>query len=152
MDPRTQSHWRQQTSGQRSETGSTRWLKHGWRPTTAPKEISPNQHLGHKATTQEGTESPMEQWMGSVSALCQIELDWQKLPPDNFLHIIDQLQYNQVSLLTQLRTGHIPLNQILCKIKQVDHPYCPHCGLGTHETITHYIFFCSNYARARRLL
>lgn len=74
------------------------------------------------------------------------------LPSNDFLHIIDQLQRNQASLLTQLRTGHIPLNQILFRIKRAENPFCPHCEPGTIESLTHYIFFCPHYARARGLL
>jgi ribonuclease HI len=73
----------------------------------------------------------------------------KSLPSDDFLHIIDQLQRNQASLLTQLRTGHIPLNHILFRIKRAETTHCPHCGQGSNETITHFLFFCPHYARAR---
>ena len=49
------------------------------------------------------------------------------LPSDNFLHIIDQLRRNQASLLVQLRTGHVPLNAVLHRIKKAESADCPHC-------------------------
>lgn len=73
-------------------------------------------------------------------------------PSDNYMHIVDQLCRNQASLLTQLRTGHIPLNVILFRIKRTDSPDCPHCKNGIHETLLHLLFFCPAYDTARRIL
>lgn len=74
------------------------------------------------------------------------------LPSDNYLHIIDQLHRNQTSLLTQLRTGHIPLNAILHRIKKSETPDCPHCKNGIRETVHHYLLTCPSYTRARQIL
>lgn len=74
------------------------------------------------------------------------------LPSDDFLHIINQLQRNQASILIQFRTGHIPLNVILHRIKRSDTPDCPHCKNGIRETIHHYLLTCPHYANARNLL
>ena len=74
------------------------------------------------------------------------------LPSDNYLHIISQLKQNQASLLTKLRTRHVPLNQILHRIKCSDTPECPHCHQGSIETLSHYLLFCPHYIRARTLL
>ena len=74
------------------------------------------------------------------------------LPSDDFLHIVNQLKRNQTSLLVQLRTGHIPLNAILHRIKRSDTSECPHCKCGIRETIAHYILSCPHYRGARRLL
>ena len=74
------------------------------------------------------------------------------LPSDNFLHIIDQLRRNQASLLTQLRTGHVPLGTVLHRIKRADTPDCPHCKNGVRETIHHFLLVCLHYIGARRLL
>lgn len=67
----------------------------------------------------------------------------------DYLHIIDQLGHNQASLLTQLRTSHIPTNQVLHRIKQSDTPYCPHCTVDTTETLFHLLFHCPHYACAQ---
>jgi ribonuclease HI len=74
------------------------------------------------------------------------------LPSNNYVHIIDQLQRNQASLLTQLRTGHVPLNVVLHRIKRVESPECPHCRNGIRETLIHYLLFCPHYDSARSLL
>ena len=74
------------------------------------------------------------------------------LPSDNFLHIINQLRRNQASLLIQLRTGHVPLNTVLHRMKKLDTPECPHCKNGIRETIPHFLLTCPHYATARRLL
>ena len=74
------------------------------------------------------------------------------LPSDNFLHIINQLRRNQASLLVQLRTGHIPLNTVLHRMRKIDTPDCPHCKNGIRETVLHFLLTCPHYANARRLL
>ena len=74
------------------------------------------------------------------------------LPSDNYLHIINQLRRNQASLLTQLRTGHIPLNVILHWIKRSETSDCPHCRNGIRETVHHFLLTCPHYVNARRLL
>ena len=72
------------------------------------------------------------------------------LPSDNYIHIANQLTRNQASVLIQLRTGHLPLNTVLFRIKRSDTPHCPHCHNGTRETLVHYIFFCPHYEHARQ--
>ena len=74
------------------------------------------------------------------------------LPSNDFLHIIDQLRHNQASVLIQLRTGHIPLNVILHRIKRSDTPDCPYCKNGIRETIHHLLLTCPAYTGARQLL
>lgn len=79
------------------------------------------------------------------------EID-RTMPSIDYLHIIDQLRRNQASLLTQFRTGHVPLNEILHRIKKAPSPNCPHCGQGNRESIFHFILACPHYTPARRLL
>ena len=74
------------------------------------------------------------------------------LPSDNFLHIITQLRRNQASLLMQLRTGHVPLNTVLHRMKKLNTSECPHCKNGVRETVLHFLLICPHYAGARRLL
>lgn len=74
------------------------------------------------------------------------------LPSDYYLDIIDQLCCNQASLLTQLRTGQVPLNAILHRMKHSNTPDCPHCGQGHRELIIHFLLTCPLYSSARRLL
>jgi len=91
------------------------------------------------------------EWSSSPRFACTKRFD-NSLPSDDYLHIIDQLRRNQASTLTQLRTGHIPLNAFLHRIKRHDTPDCPHCRHGTRETLIHYLLECPHYAGARRQL
>ena len=104
------------------------------------------QHLKKAIKTQWQTE-----WKASKRYAALDKID-TLLPSDNFLHITNQLRRNQTSLLVQLRTGHIPLNTVLHRMKKLDTPECPHCKNGIRGTIPHFILTCPNYAAARRLL
>ena len=91
------------------------------------------------------------EWKASKRYTASNKID-PLLPSDNYLHIINQLHRNQASLLTQFRTGRVPLNTILHRMKKHDTPECPHCKNGTRETIPHFLLDCPHYATARRLL
>jgi len=91
------------------------------------------------------------EWKSSPRFPNSAEID-PSLPSDDFLHIIDQLQRNQASVLIQLRTGHIPLNVVLHRIKRSETSDCPHCKNGIRESIHHFLLMCPHYAGARRLL
>ena len=74
------------------------------------------------------------------------------IPSNDYIHIIGQLHCNQASLLTQLRTGHAPLNSVLFRIKHADSPDCPHCKNSICKTLLHYLLFCPQYNNKRRVL
>jgi ribonuclease HI len=65
--------------------------------------------------------------------------------------LVGRLRRNQMSILTQIRTDHIPLNFYLHRIKRSDTAECPHCP-GIVEDIHHLLFVCNNYAQARQRL
>jgi ribonuclease HI len=92
-----------------------------------------------------------DEWSNSPRYARMNKIDYS-LPSNDYLEIIDQLRRNQASLLTQFRTGHIPLNEILHRIKKVESPNCPHCGAGVRESIFHYLLICPRYLIARRHL
>ena len=73
------------------------------------------------------------------------------LPSKEFIEATSELSCNQTSLLTQLRTGHIPLNQHLHRIGRSDTPHCQHCP-GTIEDVPHLILFCNRHAHHRHKL
>ena len=60
-------------------------------------------------------------------------------------------KYGLNSVLTQLRTGHIPLNEHLHRIKLSETPYCPYCP-RTLESINHFLLHCSKYIIHRHTL
>ncbi|KIM22692.1 hypothetical protein M408DRAFT_47261, partial [Serendipita vermifera MAFF 305830] len=58
--------------------------------------------------------------------------------------LVGKLRRNQTSILTQLRTNHVPLNFYLHRIKRVESADCPHCP-GIIEDIDHVLLNCGNY-------
>ena len=67
------------------------------------------------------------------------------LPSKKFLRLVNGLDRHQASLIAQLRTGHIPLNHHLFRIRRSETPTCPHCKGLTVETVRHYLFECPHY-------
>ena len=47
----------------------------------------------------------------------------------------------QASMVTQLRTGHVPLNAYLHRIDKIDSPLFPHCSLDS-KSVHHFLFNC----------
>ena len=62
-----------------------------------------------------------------------------------FLKLTSPLSHRQSSLLMQLQTSHIGLNQWLFKIQCLDTPTCPHYQGITVETVCHLLFKCPQY-------
>lgn len=88
-------------------------------------------------------------WKASPHHALSLNINYL-LPSDNFMHITNQLSRKQASVLIQMRTGHLPLNNILFRIKRADTPYCPHCDGNYGEMTLHFLFFCPHYEAARR--
>lgn len=108
----------------------------------------------------------------SVSALIQQakseaqdewKLAWQKsprkriydtsddqFPARRFLKIVKGLSKHKSSILTQLRTQKIPLNDHLSKIKKADSARCQQCQRSRRETVQHYLFECLKYRVQRQ--
>ena len=74
------------------------------------------------------------------------------LPSNSYIKLIDTLDRNQSALLTQLRTGHSPLNQHLFRIRRSETPTCPHCRGITPKTVKHFLLHCPHYQHERHLL
>lgn len=55
---------------------------------------------------------------------------------------------SECAVLTQLRTGHAPLNAHLHRIGCADSPICPACGVP--ETSAHFLIVCRRFAVQRR--
>ena len=62
-----------------------------------------------------------------------------------FLKLTSPLSHWQSSLLMQLQTSHIGLNQWLFKIQCLDTPACPHYQGIMVETVCHLLFKCPQY-------
>jgi ribonuclease HI len=88
-------------------------------------------------------------WRRSPRGAKMAEIDGST-PSDTFLKTISgsKLTRKASSILTQICTGHLPLNGYLYRFKRVDNPRCPACGAAL-ETVHHFLFTCRSYAHAR---
>jgi len=73
------------------------------------------------------------------------------MPSSRFRKSTATMPKRSVSILTQLRTNHAPLQAYLHRFKLVDSPTCPHCNEHP-ETVTHYLMHCNSYAVQRNQL
>jgi len=73
------------------------------------------------------------------------------LPAPSYIKATNGLNRRQISVLTQMRTGHNSLNKHLHRIKRADSPRCPHCP-NAYEDATHVLFRCWKYATQRHQL
>ena len=73
------------------------------------------------------------------------------LPSGKYVQATAELNRNQTSILTQLRTGHIPLNGYLHRIGKAATPYCSHCPNAV-EDVPHLLFYCNKYTLHRHKL
>lgn len=69
---------------------------------------------------------------------CRID---KSLPSDKYRKLISSLPRKHASILTQLRTGHVPLNKHLHRIKCAESPICPKCEME-NETVAHFLLMC----------
>jgi ribonuclease HI len=75
------------------------------------------------------------------------------LPSKSFMKLTTPLRRAEASIIMQLRTGHVPLNAYLNRIKRSDSPFCKsqHC-IGRRETVFHFLLECPQYAKERHKL
>lgn len=72
------------------------------------------------------------------AAMCRIDAS---LPSDKYRKLVRTLPRKHASILTQLRTGHAPLNKHLHRLKCAESPMCPNCEKEV-ETVAHYLILC----------
>jgi hypothetical protein len=85
------------------------------------------------------TASPRYTWAAAID---------DSLPSKALYSLTAGFTRAQTSLITQLRTAHIPLNQHLYRIKRAPSPLCPACA-GAEESIHHFLFDCRAHEHAR---
>lgn len=100
----------------------------------------------HKAQIQHDS---LRIWRASkrYAHACYID-EKMKDPQRHFLKRIRPLSRAQASLLFQLRTGHVPLNKHLHRIKRSDSPTCPLCH-EEDETGLHFLLECPSLGKHR---
>ena len=74
------------------------------------------------------------------------------LPSNAFTKLTKSIGKKHAAIYTQLRTGHIPLNKHLHRIKKSDTPLCLQCGDNKQENVHHFLFECRKYDRERHAL
>ena len=72
-------------------------------------------------------------------------------PTKKHCETLGELTRRGRSTWTQLKTGHIGLNNHLCRIKVVDTPRCPKCN-KYDETVEHFLLHCEAYKQERKAL
>lgn len=86
--------------------------------------------------------------MTQSTRLTQIKRIDGTTPSDWFLKLTKILCRNQITALTQLRMGHVPLAYHLWRIQAGELGTCSRCNYG-HESVIHYLLHCPAYERAR---
>ena len=87
-------------------------------------------------------------WRASPRRRRLLDID-KSLPSGKFLQLTEGLTRHKASLLMQLRSGHIPLQAHLHRLRKADSPMCPACG-RERETVHHYLMVCPAYSEQRR--
>src|SRR5260221_5887276 len=89
-----------------------------------------------KQNIDQTTSNDTKRWWKHSKRFRRIGAIDPTLPLKKFILATCNLSRNQTSLMAQLRTGHIPLNQHLHRINRSDTPYCRHCP-GSTEDVPH---------------
>ncbi|OCH93909.1 hypothetical protein OBBRIDRAFT_709963, partial [Obba rivulosa] len=79
-------------------------------------------------------------WQGSPRARRLHSVD-PSLPNPAYGRMVQDLPRRRSSLLTQLRTGHAPLNEHLHRIGAAPSPRCPKCN-AARESVVHFLLVC----------
>ena len=112
--------------------------------------------FSRSAARQRFNEGLKERWKKTL----ELSKRWPKLhqidamaPSNRFRKIARLLPRRHTSILTQLRTGHVPLQRHLHHIRpdEFENPNCPACG-QCEETVSHFLLQYQNYADSRHRL
>ncbi len=70
-------------------------------------------------------------------------------PGPSFTKLVDKIPHQQASLLMQLRTSHVALNQHLHRINRSPTPRCPSCNNpNSRECVEHFLIHCPAHRTA----
>ncbi len=72
------------------------------------------------------------------------------LPSHKYDELVTSLPCRHANLLTQLRTGHVPLQKHLARIGKELSETCPACGEAP-ETVAHYLLVCPTFSVNRAM-
>ena len=74
-----------------------------------------------------------------------------ELSHNKFAKLTRCISRNHASVLFQLRSGHVPLNAYLHRIKKVDSPICQSCNQH-RETVLHFLLHCEAHTAIRQVM
>jgi hypothetical protein len=106
--------------------------------------------LSKSATIDAGARAFRERWLTEWSAsprFTRISLFDDARPSNAVSRMYNDLTRPQCSVLTQLRTGHIGLNDFLFRFHLAPSPACALCN--TPESVPHFLLLCPAYRRQR---
>jgi len=89
-------------------------------------------------------------WKSSLCTKALWSID-NSAPSKKFLRLTKDLNCSQASLMMQLCTGHISLNQHLFRICKAESPSCSHCWGITVEMVKHFLLDCPFYWKERHV-
>jgi hypothetical protein len=146
-------HWTAGHAGIAGNVQADKEAKKATRGTTSDKKLLPPL-LRHKLTTnplalkKNHSTTILKKWSANWKSAPRgvrfAALD-NTTPSSNFLNIIShsKLSRKDSSILTQICTGHFPLNSYLHKFKLVDSLRCPACGPDAGQQQRQFITFYS---------
>jgi hypothetical protein len=90
-----------------------------------------------------------KQWRESERGKRMRQLD-ESAPSSKFLKLISHKEVGRktASIISQLRTAHVPLNAYLHKIGKIPSSHCPACN-NPKEDPVHFLLACPAYAHER---
>ena len=111
-----------------------------------PKSVS-----ALKATAKERVAAAWAGRWASSKHGHRIRRNFNPAPPGkHILKLYNNLPRRQASVISQLRSGHVSLNQFLSRINAVSSPMCPSCGVP--EPVEHFLLSCRRYCGQRDAL
>jgi ribonuclease HI len=121
----------------------------GW-PTILRQALPWNRSSMRKTFTARLQQRAEDSWTESKRYRTLRRIDPARRPK-RFQRITKSLAKTHISILTQLRTAHCPLNAHLHRIKQIDSPSCTHCNAPS-ETVEHFLLHCPAFFQQRQTL
>jgi ribonuclease HI/endonuclease/exonuclease/phosphatase family metal-dependent hydrolase len=119
-------------------------------PSLLTKPLPASKSATKQAFQKKLQKETQEEWVKS-SRFRRMERTDPRAPSTSYVKLISPLPRRAASLITQIRTGHIPVAKYLHRIGKVPSPTCPACKQET-ETIQHFILQCPAHERARQAL
>ncbi|KAJ8462821.1 hypothetical protein ONZ45_g17797 [Pleurotus djamor] len=125
-------------------------------PDTMPKLIArhvvlpQSKSAWRQAAKRRRKERSAHAWSNSRRKASLDRID-KEITEEKFIKQVGDWRKNRVSIITQLRTQHIPLNLHLHRIGRAETPWCPHCP-RRRETVFHFLKECPAYNRERQAL